>query len=312
MQISHRPNRRAFARPAQTRLVVGSLVRNAITESRGRIFCLFAGLIFLTAPPPASAVDEFHAFILPTDICEVAVDSVFIASFWAGETAMQFNAYEVEITFDPTLLAFEGVAEGALMVQNCPQTFRVSSQTDSTVTYAHSLLCAGVSLDGPGTLSVYSFRALEPGTTALTITSDPDRTFVDDGLWIWPDHPTYPRQVIFHHANVCIEDPTSSAPPVTPLDPAGDGLRLEVSPHPIAPGSVIRLRRPGPTSTVLDLIDVGGRIIWQQVVDGGGSGWMELPWPAELGRSDRRHRGLYLLRARAGEHQETLKVIRLD
>ena len=33
------------------------------------------------------------------------------------------------------------------------------------MTYAHTILCAGVSLDGPGDLSLYTFRAIANGVS---------------------------------------------------------------------------------------------------------------------------------------------------
>lgn len=155
------------------------------------------------APVGAQEVEEFHAFLLP-DVAFVAPDDVCEIRFEVDATAQRFNGYEVSFRFDPTILAFEEMEEGELMTEACPERFTNLETTDSTVTLAHVLLCSEVTVDGPGVMSRFHFRALGEGNSHLEILSDPDRTFYDAGLYVWPLHPDYPRQVILHSARVWV------------------------------------------------------------------------------------------------------------
>ena len=133
------------------------------------------------------------------------------------------------------------------------------TQTDSTLTYTHAILCAGVALDGPGVLSTYYFRALAIGTSPIIITSNPDRSFLNEGLFINPNHPTYPRQVIFHNAVINVLAPAGiDSGEVPPLQ-----FRLEQNvpnPFSIATAFGFELGAAGPVA--LEVFDVAGRRVW--------------------------------------------------
>ena len=78
---------------------------------------------------------------------------------------------------------------------SCPNRFTNLASTDSTVTYTHVVLCGGLSLDGPGELSRYTFEGLAVGVSPADIVSDVSCTFFDAGKCVGPDHPTRPRDV---------------------------------------------------------------------------------------------------------------------
>lgn len=178
---------------------------------------MLCSLLMIGGLAPALAVQEFHAYLMP-DPVYVPLGTDFSVDFTVDGTARQFNGYEALIRFDPALAHFRSVEEGSLMTQACVNRFRVlSTPSDSTVDYVHVILCDGVSLDGPGTLSRYTFHADRRGIFELQMIIDPDRAFYDAGSYVAPDHPTYPRQVVLHAATVVIYDPATGVGDSLPL-----------------------------------------------------------------------------------------------
>ena len=117
------------------------------------------------------------------------------------------------------------------MSESCPTRFQNTTSTDSTVTFSHVILCQGLSLDGPGRLSTFEFSAVGVADTEVRIVSNPDRLFVDAGLWVWPGHSTFPRQVVFlggGTTTICVDD-TGAIDAVGP-DRVRMGLRLLPNP----------------------------------------------------------------------------------
>jgi hypothetical protein len=121
-----------------------------------------------TAAQPA----PFHVYLRPP-ISYVDVGETAFVRLEVDSTAREFNGYQVRIAYPPDLVDFlPPVVEGPLMTGACGNTFTHLSETDSTLTFAHVILCGGVALDGPGLLSTYAFRSLPPGR-ARSITSHP-------------------------------------------------------------------------------------------------------------------------------------------
>jgi hypothetical protein len=226
----------------------------------------------LFAASRADTVEEFQAFLLP-DTIRTGPDSLVSVRFEVDSTAHSFNGYRITVEYDPAIVAFITEAEGHLMVDRCPERFTRIAMSDSSITYSHSVLCDGLSLDGPGVLSVFTFRALALGMSHLRITSDPDRSFCDGGLYIWPGHPTYPRQVILHDAVILVLDPASDAPDGggqmigSPAVCAGP-TRIEwVQPNPFQARSEIRFQVGAAGLLDLSIFDVMGRHV-RTIVDG--------------------------------------------
>jgi len=230
-----------------------------------RVWMAFAGLLLAAAGPVSAGVEPFPVSFLPASVVADSGAS-FSVGLEADSGAAQFNAYEVTISFDPAMLAFEGVTQGALMLGACGHTIWFKTQTESTVTYSHSLLCADTSLDGPGELSRYTFRALASGVTTLAIVSSQDSSFFDAGIFINPSHPTRPRQVSFGEVAVVVgTDPTGA-----PRPEATPGLRLDVVPNPLRGTGRVLFDTPRPGPVELETIDVAGRVVRHRA-------WAELP-----------------------------------
>ncbi len=271
---------------------------------RALIVTLVAGLLSVAASvSQAGGVDEFNAFLLP-ELSAVEIGDTVMVTFEVDETAQQFNAYEVTLQWDPAVVELLSVSEGSLFTSNCGNRFfqQVGAATDSTITYSHVLLCNGVSVDGPGVLSTWEFRAVADGSSDVLLASDPDRTFFDAGLFVWPSHPTYPRQVIFHNAVIEVGDVTN----VEQIPPAlSQELGLRLVPNPVTADSQIwfRLGSVGSSEIRFEIIDPAGRRVreWSQSarsVDG----WQQ----ADNVRKEL-PRGTYILRGRSADEVSSLK-----
>lgn len=245
----------------------------------------------------ASGVQEFHAYLLP-DTVYVDPDSVFTVGFWVDSTAQQFNGYEITIQWDPAILEYVSATAGPLFEEPDPvpdcgsasySTVVFTSSTDSTVHYEHVILCADYSANGPGLLSTFEFVAAAPGVSALAVVSDPDRTFLDAGLWIWPGH-GFPRQVVLHDAVVVVEDDGTGAGDPGPTE---RGPALTFYPNPTRAGGEFRLQ-PVSGPVLLDVVDAGGRRIlrrqWARAAPG------TFRWSGRGGGGENLPAGVYFAR----------------
>ncbi|MBD3162904.1 MAG: T9SS type A sorting domain-containing protein [Candidatus Eisenbacteria bacterium] len=270
-------------------------------------------VLMLAAATASSAnplTEEFHAYLFPDTNC-VQLDSLATVHFAVDETAQQFNGYEVTIEFDPEMLTFESLEEGDLMVDACPNRFEYLTMTDSTVTYSHVLLCEGVAIDGPGILSTYYLRTNVPGTTPMEIISDPDRTFVDAGLWVWPNHPTYPRQVIFHNGSVEICDPTSDVEEDGNEARSG-GSRIEIRPNPIRDGATLRLGSSEPALSDVSIYDTSGRLVRRLLERSLRTAPGAIHWDRRTDAGRRVGSGVYYVVIRSGADEARRKVVLID
>jgi hypothetical protein len=91
-------------------------------------------------------------------------------------------AYQLDLTFDPTLLAAVSVTEGPFL-QSGGSTFFIPGTIDnaggSVTANADALIGATTGVSGSGTLLTFEFTALAPGTSALDIANP---IFLDSGL----------------------------------------------------------------------------------------------------------------------------------
>ena len=232
--------------------------------------------------PEASqrGVDPFRAMLRP-ESSQQEPGGVFELTFEVDETARQFNGYEVRLHWNPDVLTLDSVRQGSLMADACPNNFTNLTFTDSTAVYSHVLLCGGVSLDGPGVLSVFTFRAHAAGSTVVDIVSDPNRTFFDDGIYISPAHPTYPRQVELFDATVSVGGVSGA-----PIGSQSAGFAVRVAPNPVRSDGMIRIvfenvlaaegagvvgsSTAAPIAPVsFELADVTGRVVHRRTIDPG-------------------------------------------
>ena len=199
------------------------------------------------------------------------------------------------------------------MADACGDNFTNLTFTDSTAVYSHVLLCGGVSLDGPGVLSIFTFRADAVGSTVVDLVSDPDRTFFDDGLFISPAHPTYPRQVHLFDATVVVG--TSAG--VEPVPAETSTFEIRVVPNPARQEATLQLRfedstraaRSAEGRVVLEISDVSGRHVAHWSIDARGAGEADVLWRAVDRNGVPLPAGPYFYRARVGSDAAQGKIL---
>lgn len=272
---------------------------------------VLAILLGLQPALPAAAVEEFHAYLTPSlpDTLHASLGSTAELRFWVDSSARRFNAYDVSIEYDPSIIEVESIQEGMLFTNACPDRFTQTTLGDGTAGFTHVLLCAGVSVDGPGTLCIFTIEPQSAGITHVTIVSDPDRTFYDAGYYVWPQHPDYPRQVVFHNAVVKVTDPTVSVD-----GHAGDRLAdhlpiLEIRPNPVRESAHLHFRLPEPGGVEIQIVDPAGRLLWNWRDPHAGAGWTSVIWDRRDSMNRTSAAGVYYCRILTGGHSVTSKLL---
>lgn len=169
-----------------------------------------------------------------------------------------FNGYDAVLNFDATLLEPllpnpRSAGEGPLFTEACGLRFLdVSDDGDSTrVRVSHVVLCAGLSVTGPGRTYTLAFRALASSGVA-TIGLNEETQAYDAGFLVDTERGA-PLQIQVNGATTA------------PALPHQTGLR--VVPNPFNPSTELRaeLVAPGPVALVIH--DAAGRIV-RRLFDG--------------------------------------------
>lgn len=230
-----------------------------------RLFTCTA-LALLGAANASGQPAPFNSYLLP-ELSTIDVSDTAFVRFEVDATAQEFNGYEITIQYDPDIVDFlPPVIEGQLMIEACgnPRWAILTGQTDSTLTYSHVIFCPGLALYGPGVLSIYRFVGLANGVSPITIISDPDDCFYYAGYTINPNHPTFPRQVIFHNAEIQVGVQagldSGAAPPLE--------FRLEQNvPNPFSTATTLGFVLAAAGRVALEIFDVAGRRVWADTAE---------------------------------------------
>jgi hypothetical protein len=227
----------------------------------------------------------------------------------AGDPAAHFNGYAVTIRFSPEHVAFRSVA-GALMVAGAPSRFKVTETTDSTVTYTHVLLGAGLFVSGPGELSRFTFLPLDAEVSSLDVISDPHCTFYDGGLCVNDDEgQALPRTVTLEGAVVA---PAGASGAVEADVPSSSGLRFVPNPWSRSAGSgelLVDVRREGPIEVRVS--DVAGRCVTETGGAGVARGMYRWRWDGVGRRGGDLAAGVYFVRVEDALGARSLRVVRI-
>lgn len=283
--------------------------RISLPGNRFLLLGVGALLLGLGARAEAGAVPDFDCFLRPLQICDIDLGDIVEVHFEVDSTAVQFNGYELTLQYDHDVLEFMGFTEGALMTNACGTRFQNLTTTDSTLTFSHVTLCSGVSVDGPGRLSTFKFKGTGAGEAEVTIVSDPDRLFVDAGLWVWPGHSTFPRQVVYLDGGVttiCVIDPTADIEPGSAAaDPFAIGLRL--FPNPASDIVRVELSAPVDATADVEILSADGRRVAPPKTLSVGSREFSLPLRDFVG--EELPAGTYFVRARSANGTGTTQKL---
>lgn len=261
----------------------------------------------------ATGAQDFHVSLAP-DTVFAEVDSLFTVSLFAEATAVQFNAYDVTIEFDSTMVEYISVAAGPLMTGACGNAFFFPEVAPTSITLHHSLLGEGCLANGPGVLSEFTFRAKADGTSLLDTTADdPDSCHMQQGFTLFFDagycvnlHPTLPRTVIVSDAVVLIGDQSVGAEDITPI--AGPSP-LRFHPNPARKGGEFHFSLRSPAPARLDVFDPAGRRVFSRSWPAAGSGLRRVPWRGTNGGGVPLAAGIYFARLEHGSLTETTKIV---
>jgi hypothetical protein len=202
-----------------------------------------------TTPAIPAALDTIYVAVVPSDTV-ITPGGIVDVHLKVTQPGMGFNAYDAVLVYDPAALTFlqqsSSWQQGSYMKNACGNTFHRFVAGGDSLVINHSLLCAGISLHGPGILYNLRFRtSTTPQTTHLVVRFI---QFYDDGLYVGP------VRLAANHLHV--------GPPVDAAPPARSGAaRLRISPNPFNPATVISLLPAGAAGRDLLVRDVTGRLV---------------------------------------------------
>lgn len=137
----------------------------------------------------AAGLEPAHAFTVAgaSDTVVVAPGGTFTVDFVVKDPDASFNAFDLDVHFDPAKLASYPMSpttlqRGSLMVDACTLNapFHIFTPGPDSLVGTLVILCSGVSVTGPGT--IYSLRFTAAATTAWTqLTLGPGTSFYNGG-----------------------------------------------------------------------------------------------------------------------------------
>jgi len=212
-----------------------------------RLATLALALSAFTAGAAGAAV----RLALVPDTQSVAPGDTFTVQLRVPVAGSAFNAYDAIVEYDPAQLTFLpssplSLQEGPDMKLACGNTFHVFTAAGDSLSIAHSLLCASLSLTGPAHLYTLRFRAsLTPETTQVRLRR---AQFYNGGLFVNPA--VLSDAVVSWGGTVGVADP-----------PAAARLSLAVRSNPARGEQWLDLACPREGEQSLVIFDAAGRIV---------------------------------------------------
>ncbi len=200
----------------------------------------------------SARADGVHVALLPDTTMNVAPGDTILLELFVTEAGAAFNAYEAVIAYDTTALVVlptspTSLQEGMLMKGACGSTFHIFKPVADSLSIAHSLMCAGISLTGPGQLYKLRFRAREVVTgTWVRIRRI---QFYNAGPKVDPAYPVDALIVIGGALGV---------PVVTGVGPR---LSLTARPNPCRGGTTFVVDSDRAGEQRLEVFDIAGRAV---------------------------------------------------
>jgi hypothetical protein len=211
---------------------------------------LALSLMLLAAAGQAQGV---HVALLPATQT-VAPGDTFNLQIYVTQAGSSFNGFDAYVGYDPsavTLLARSPISlqEGTYFASACSQRFHRFQQGVDRDTITDVLLCAGVSLPGPGQIYRLHFQASSfPQVTSIHFL--PGTQFYNAGLYVNPD--STKDAMIGIGIALGVESPAGPAPKT---------LRMFAAPNPAHGVINFRIETDKPGDQRLVVADVMGRAV---------------------------------------------------
>jgi hypothetical protein len=217
------------------------------SPARAWITRLCAAALALGAAPAVG--QGVHVAILPTGQT-VAPGSTFTLSLEVTEPGSAFNGFDAVVEYDPAALTFVPLSptsqqRGSYMLGACGSTFHRFNAAADSLSITDVLLCAGVSLPGPG--QIYTLKFTASNTPQVTHVQFRSVRFYNGGLFV---NPVFPAD-----ATIGIGVPVDVES--QPFRPAG--LALRAAPNPFRGRTSIQITNPLDGPQRVFIRDIQGR-----------------------------------------------------
>jgi hypothetical protein len=190
--------------------------------------------------------------------------------------------------------------EGSLMTDACPNRFHVFNANAQLgrISISHVLLCAGVSVSGPGVVYRLRFQAGAQAAGATTLALLDGTAFYLAGNYVTP--------VVMDDASIQIGGSTSA-----PIPAAGE-LELRAAPNPFNPRTTFAFAAARAATARLALYDARGelvRVLLDEVVPAGSR---SVNWDGADTAGRPVGAGVYLARLEVGGQSATRRVTLIE
>ncbi len=222
--------------------------------TRTRRLPAFAGLVAMAcmlAGAGTAGAQGVHVAIAPA-ASQVEPGGVLDLDLQITQADLPFNGFDAVIGYDPAALTLlplspTSLQQGTLMTDACSNTFHRFQQGTVSVTISDLLLCAGVSLTGPG--QIYHLRFQASNTPQVTYVKFlPGLQFYNAGLYV---NPAYSTDAIIGIGTSLGADPQAGV----------QALRLRVSPNPTRGGTAFVVEAPRAGPQRIRIVDIRGRLV---------------------------------------------------
>ncbi len=259
----------------------------------------FASLLLALLALAVPALADVHVAILPSPTV-VQPGDIFEVEVTITEQGAAFNGYDAIVGYDPAVLTFlqrpQAQQEGPLMTAACPTRFHIFNADPALgrLSISHVLLCAGVSVTGPGVVYRLQFQAGAQAAGITTISFLEGTAFYLAGDYVTP----------VHMADGIVQIGGLVAVPT----PAADDLALRAAPNPFNPRTDFAFVAGGPALARLAVYDARGQLVRVLLDEAVSAGARSVPWDGTDGTGRPVGAGVYLARLDLGNRRVASRV----
>ncbi|MCK4548111.1 MAG: hypothetical protein KAW17_11800 [Candidatus Eisenbacteria sp.] len=279
------------------------------------------GELNLPLPPPAESWDELRSLVVeamasrrrpgpgqrqtvdyhfsPSDTSILLDDSVWVDVRVGGDVA-DFKTYRVLMEYDPEIVELLTLRQGPLLFESPHQTFFRNRSEGDSLNVLDSILGAGLTVSGPGSIIRMLFRAVGHGTSPLHFNDVRPADVWGLGM-----------AATATDGSIQVIDPTGVTLDEGTEAPAAPGP-ITVSPNPS--DGICRLRFSRPDDGLsrrleIEIFDVRGRRIRSLRPGPSPSGQLSVEWDGRDTMGRRVPAGVYFAVLRAGSEKLHAKII---